>query len=190
MLWVFAVVVFGSSALIGRSLAQRAARNAKPALPPATQDRTLLTLQVGDVVEHLDRDYLVEGALLLSESPRAARLCRVIDGAIEKFVYASTEGEDAWLLEPAEAPEARPTELDRPMPMRLEKRWRASTLSVGRLGARTFDGELTVYEYAGGDRLLIVLDGPTRLDAPGRVVALLGSRLLPHAVDILPGRGG
>ena len=69
---------------LGRALKKGAAR---PALP-APVDRTPLTLQVGDIVEHLDRDYLVEGALLLSESPRAARLCRLIDGATANcFAY-------------------------------------------------------------------------------------------------------
>ena len=65
----------------------------KSALSPVLT-LTALTLQVGDVVEHLDRDYLVEGALLLSESPRAARLCRLIDGSIERFLYGTLIRQD------------------------------------------------------------------------------------------------
>jgi hypothetical protein len=174
------VASVGTSFMLGRTLgrAARARRRTRAALPPG--ERTLLTLQVGDIVQHLDRDYLVEGAVLLSEAPRAGRLCRIIDGSQECFVYATTESEDAWLLEPTEPPEGRPNDLGA---LRLEKRWQASTLSTGRMGARAFEPEVAIHEYGGGDRMLLVLEGP------GRVVAFLGHRLLPHAVDILPGRG-
>jgi hypothetical protein len=180
LLLVLFASVGSASFMVGRKIGHALRdRHRKVAQLPSA-DRTLLTLQVGDVVQQLDRDYLVEGAVLLSEAPRAARLCRIIDGSLERFVYATTESEEAWLLETAEPPEGRPNELPT---MRLERRWQASTLSTGRMGPRAFDAELSIHEYVGGDRLLLVLDGP------GRVVAFLGNRLLPHAVDILPGRG-
>ncbi len=156
----------------------------RKALPASTADRTPLTLQVGDVVTHLDRDFLVEGALLLSESPRAARLFRLIDGAAERFLYATSSSDDAWLLEETSAlPEGRPELVRGTEALRVERRWRASALTVGRIGKRTFDADVQVYEYIGGDRLLLLLDGPARS------VGFSGLRLLPHAVDILPGPG-
>ncbi len=169
------------------SQARRARKDdATRALPPAA-DRTPLTLKVGDVVQHLDRDYLVEGALLLSEAPRAARLCRLIDGAEERFIFATTHSADeAWLLAPVEpAPDVHADEMvhggER---LRLERRWRATALLAGRIGARAFDAELTVYEYgAGTGRFLLMLVGASR------TAAFYGERLLPHAVEILPGRG-
>ncbi|MEO6953012.1 MAG: hypothetical protein ABI321_14525 [Polyangia bacterium] len=163
----------------------QARRVQKPkALLPASVDRTPLTLQVGDIVTHLDRDFLVEGALLLSENPRAARLCRLIDGSTERFLYATSANDEAWLLEEATTlPEGRPELVRSPEALRVERRWRAAALTVGRIGKRTFDADVQVYEYVGGDKLLLLLDGPARS------VGFVGLRLLPHAVDILPGRG-
>jgi hypothetical protein len=156
-----------------------------PAL--SSGDRTALTLQIGDVVEHLDRDYLVEGALLLSETPRAARLCRLIDGATERFLYATTHTEgDAWLLAPVDrAPESRAEEVSHGGErMRLDRRWRAAALGAGKIGPHSFDAEIEVFEYvAPTGRVLLVLDGS------GRVNAFGGERLLPHVLEFLPGRG-
>jgi hypothetical protein len=167
----------------------RAARRqeTKPRALPPPVERTPLTLQVGDVVEHLDRDYLVEGALVLSESPRAARVCRLVDGATERFLFASTHASsEVWLLAPlADAPDSQADEITHAGErLRLERRWRASSLTAGRMGSRTFDAEMTVFEYvAGTGRFLLVLLGPTR------TVAFFGDRLLPHAIEILPGKG-
>lgn len=177
---------FSAASLVLWSRARRAEAQLPPALPPSSE-RTLLTLQIGDIVEHLDRDYLVEGALLLSEAPRGARLCRLIDGAEERFLYATTGASgDAWLLSEEDVPvEGRPAELEREgEPLRLERTWRASALSAGRLGRRAFEAELAVWEYLGvGGRLALLLDGPARS------FTFVGERLLPHAVEILPGRG-
>jgi hypothetical protein len=166
--------------------ARRAQPGEPPRLPPPSE-RTALTAQLGDVVEHLDRDWLVEGALVLSEAPRGARLCRLIDGAEERFLYAGTQVADtAWLLAPlAQPPEGRTDELSHEgLRLRLERRWRATALAAGKLGRRAVEAELTVYEYAGaGGRLLLLLEGTTR------TLAFAGEQLLPHAFEILPGKG-
>jgi len=167
------------------------ARHAVPADGPRALlpagDRTPLTTQIGDIVELLDRDWLVEGAIVLSESPRAARLCRLIDGAEERFLYAATQPADsAWLLHVLEpAPDGRAEELlHEGERLRLESRWRATVLGAGKMGRRIFEAELRVYEYAGaGGRLILALDGATRS------TVFVGERILPHAIEILPGRG-
>lgn len=169
------------------SQAKRAQDQKTPRALPAHVDRTPLTVQIGDVVEHLDRDWLVEGALALSESPRGARLCRLMDGAEECYLYAGSHtDETAWLLRALETvPEARTEELAHDGErLRLERRWQAAVLSAGKLGRRSYEPELTIYEYAGAaGRLLLVLDGATKH------TAFLGDRVLPHALEILPGRG-
>lgn len=158
----------------------------KPLALPAL-DRTPLTAQVGDIIEHLDRDWLVEGALAFSESPRSARLCRLIDGAEERFLYAREHEPDAvWLLAAVvDLTSDRAEQLvHEGEPLRLERRWHAAVLSAGKLGRRTIEAELTIYEYtASTGRFLLALDGATRASA------FFGERLLPHAIEILPGRG-
>ena len=183
-LFLAASVSAASLLLWSRSRRQQEAA-AQLALPSA--DRTALTLQIGDVVEHLDRDYLVEGALLLSESPRAARLCRLTDGAAERFLYATTHGDgEAWLLKPMDrAPETRAEELTHEGErLRLDRRWHAAALGAGKIGQRSFDAEVDVFEYvAPTGRVLLVLDGS------GKGSAFSGERLLPHTLEFLPGRG-
>jgi hypothetical protein len=167
------------------SQARRAAGKRQAQLPAG--DRTALTAQIGDVVGHLDRDWLVEGALALSESPRAARLCRIIDGAQERFLYAtSSETRCAWLLgEVGTLPDGRPDELRHEGELlRLERRWRASVLSAGRMGRRAFEPELTIHEYtASSGRFALFLDG-----ANGHAM-FFGERVMSHALEILPGKG-
>ena len=73
VLGLVATIGFASYALWSKS---RQA-DERPASPPPLLDapeRTPQTLQVGDVVQHLGTDYLVEGALAFSDDGRAARL--------------------------------------------------------------------------------------------------------------------
>ncbi len=180
-----ATSVSAASFLLWSRSRRQNAEAAQLALP--TADRTALTLQIGDVVEHLDRDYLVEGALLLSESPRAARLCRLIDGATERFLYATTHGDgEAWLCKPIDrVPETRAEELvHEGERLRLDRRWHAAALGAGKMGQRSFDAEIDVFEYvAPTGRVLLILDGR------GKGSAFSGERILPHALEFLPGRG-
>jgi hypothetical protein len=168
----------------------RKAQRSRPGEPPrlpAPSERTALTVQLGDIVEHLDRDWLVEGALALSETTRAARLCRLMDGAEERFLWAGTQAEgDAFLLAQLEhVPEGRAeTAVHDGLHLRLERRWRATTLTAGKLGKRIIEAELAVYEYVGaGGRMLLLFEGTQR------TLAFAGERLLPHAFEILPGKG-
>ncbi len=176
----------GVASLILWSQARQARAARGRGLLPAARDRTALTAQIGDIVGHLDRDWLVEGALALSEAPRAARLCRLMDGAEERFLYARADAEEVWLLAVLEPTlDERADEVtcagER---LRIERRWRATTLVAGRVGPRPIEPEVAVYEYASstGRRLLC-------LDGAARGLALYGEALLPHALEILPGPG-
>lgn len=180
-----ATVSFAS--LVLWSKARQATPGERPRALLPSSERTPLTAQIGDIVELLDRDWLVDGAIVLSESPRGARLCRLMDGAEERFLYAGTQQSgEAWILHLLEpTPEGRAEDLlHEGERLRLESRWRATVLSAGKMGRRIFEAELTVYEYAGaGGRLVLALDGATRN------IAFVGERILPHAIEILPGRG-
>jgi hypothetical protein len=172
------------ASLVVWTRARRAQPGEAPRLPPPSE-RTALTAQIGDVLEHLDRDWLVDGALALSEAARGARLCRLLDGAEERFLYAGTHTPDVWMLSGFDPPpDSRAEALVRDgATLRLERRWHANALTAGRVGRRQFDPELTVFEYAGaGGRLLIILDGN------GKTHAFAGERLLPHAYEILPSK--
>jgi hypothetical protein len=190
------LIVLGLVAGIGFSayaLWQRARKDETEALAAerkrlqAPADRSPTTIQVGDVVQHLGTDYVVEGAVTLSEDGRGARLYRMFDGNGERFLYAKSGGADPWLLA------GTTLQLDSDAPpetvshggtrYRQTARAQASAIRVGQLGARKHADRVRVYEYAG--------PGPARLlvvDWGDRVEAFAGERVLTHALDILPAR--
>lgn len=154
----------------------------------APAERSPTTIQVGDVVQHLGSDFLVEGVVTLSEDGRGARLYRMFDDAGERFLYAKTGSVDPLLLAPTEvAPDftTAPPELltHGGAAYRQTARVQASAIRVGKLGARKHADRVRLYEYAG--------PGPSRLllvDWGDRVEAFAGERVLAHALEILPAR--
>ena len=154
----------------------------------APAERSPTTIQVGDVVQHLGSDFLVEGVVTLSEDGRGARLYRMFDDAGERFLYAKAGSVDPLLLAPTEvAPDfaATPPELltHGGASYRQTARVQASAIRVGQLGARKHGDRVRLYEYAG--------PGPSRLllvDWGERVEAFAGERILAHALEILPAR--
>jgi hypothetical protein len=162
--------------------AQQAER--KRLLPPV--ERSPTTLQVGDVVQHLGSDFLVEGVVTLSEDGRGARLYRLFEDAGERFLYAKTGGADPLLLAPATvAVEGDPPELlaHAGASYRQSARVQASAIRVGQLGARKHADRVRLFEYAG--------PGPQRLllvDWGDRVESFAGERILASALEILPAR--
>ncbi|MDB4970783.1 MAG: hypothetical protein JWN44_6472 [Myxococcales bacterium] len=149
-------------------------------------DRSPTTLQVGDVVQHLGSDYLVEGVVTLSEDGRGARLYRLFEDAGERFLYAKAGGSDPLLLAPVMVPiEGDPPEIlaHGGASYRQTSRVQASAIRVGQLGARKHADRVRVFEYAG--------PGPQRLllvDWGDRVESFAGERVLASALEILPAR--
>ena len=165
----------------GEALASERKRLQAPA------ERSPTTIQVGDVVQHLGTDFVVEGVITLSEDGRGARLYRMFDGGGERFLYAKTNAPDPLLLASAhvaldgDAPPESVTHAG--ARYRQTARAQASAIRVGQLGARKHADKVRVYEYAG--------PGPARLlivDWGDRVEAFAGERVLAHALDILPAR--
>jgi len=153
----------------------------------APVDRSPTTIQVGDVVQHLGVDFVVEGVVTLSEDGRGARFYRMFDGSGERFLYAKTGGADPLLLTATSVTlegEAPPeTLVHGGASYRQTARTRASAIRVGQLGTRKHADRVRVYEYAG--------PGPARLlvvDWGDRVEAFAGERVLAHALEILPAR--
>jgi hypothetical protein len=154
----------------------------------APAERSPTTIQVGDVVQHLGRDFLVEGVVTLSEDGRGARLYRLFDDGGEHFLYAKSGGADPLLLAPVviavEGGAEPPERLDHVgVPYRQSARVQASAIRVGQLGARKHSDRVRLFEYAG--------PGPARLllvDWGDRVEAFAGERVLAGALEILPAR--
>jgi hypothetical protein len=152
----------------------------------APAERSPTTIQVGDVVQHLGSDFLVEGIVTLSEDGRGSRLYRLFDDDGERFLYAKAGGADPLLLSPAVVPvEGDPPErlVHRGASYRQSARVRASAIRVGQLGTRKHADRVRVFEYAG--------PGPQRLlmvDWGDRVEAFAGERILASALEILPAR--
>ena len=72
LLFVALAATVSVASLVLWSRARRAQPGEPPRLP-APSERTALTAQIGDILEHLDRDWLIEGAVVLSEAPRVSR---------------------------------------------------------------------------------------------------------------------
>ncbi len=185
ILGLVAGIGFASYALLrrGRPRHKPVARS----LPARTEERTLATLQVGDVVDHLGTDYLVEGVLTLSEEGRGSRLYRMVDGATEVFLYTAAGGGDPLLL--TAAPE---TELSGPPPKLLEHEGesyrlrttaKAQAIGIGALGRLLIKDRVNALEYAGvgGARLLV-------LKWNGRADLFAGERVSSGLLEIFPGR--
>jgi len=164
----------------------------KRLMPPA--ERSPTTIQVGDVVQHLGSDFLVEGVVTFSEDGRGARLYRLFEDGGERFLYAKAGAGDPMLLTPtatdAVAASAAGAAGDPPESLqhagfayRQTARAQASAIRVGQLGARKHGDRVRVFEYAG--------PGPSRLllvDWGDKIEAFAGERILASALEILPAR--
>src|SRR5947209_8028561 len=152
----------------------------------APAERSPTTLQVGDVVQHLGSDFLVEGVVTFSEDGRGARLYRLFEDRGERFLYAKSGGSDPLLL----APTAVTVDGDPPESLqhaghayRQTSRAQASAIRVGQLGTRKHSDRVRVFEYAGpGPARLLVVDWGDKLEA------FAGERILASSLDILPAR--
>jgi hypothetical protein len=191
LLGMVAGIGFASFALWQRARReedQAAAQRRKRLEAPA--ERTPTTIQVGDVVQHLGSDYVVEGVLTLSEDGRGARLYRMFDDGGERFLYAKQGHAEPLLLRPA--PELTLADLGGTPPETLQHghasfrqtaRVQASVIRVGQLGGRKTAERVHLYEYAGpGPERLLLLDWGERVEA------FAGEKVATHSLEILPSR--
>jgi hypothetical protein len=148
-------------------------------------ERTPANVQVGDVVQHLGSDYLVEGSLTLAEEDAggtAPRLHRLVDGARERYLYVAAE---MLLLDETTVTDATlgdALEHERQHFLVREK-VRATALRSGQVGTRRLGGKVVVRLYAAGAvARLLVLEWPDHLDA------FQGERVSANLIEVLPGK--
>jgi hypothetical protein len=167
------------------SLLQRRGRRAPE--PRRLAERTLTTLQVGDVVQHLGGDYAVEGVLTLSVEGRGRRIYRLVDGGKELFLFVPAPTAEPVLLERSSSPvpEGAPEHIEeRGVRYRMAARHSGSVISVGEMRIGKGRERVKLYEYAGAasDRLLLLDWGGEGFDL------LAGKIMLTRAFELLPGR--
>jgi hypothetical protein len=183
VLGLVATIGFASYALWSRA---RASDEGPRQLPRATEERTAANLQVGDVLQHLGIDWMVEGVLTFSEEDTGpgARLCRLSDGGRERYLFVV--GGELHLVDEAtlsvDGPPSDSLEHDG-RHYRVRRVVRALALRVGTVGERRAGGRVTlrVYAGAGTDRLILV-EWSDHLDG------FVGERVADHLFEVLPGK--
>ncbi len=149
-------------------------------------ERTIHTVQPGDVVTTLGVDYLVEGALSLDDDGRVTRLYRLVDGGRTRWMAARPGDDHPYLLDESDlAVEANGPEsiTFRGLPFRLAARESVVVAPLGSVGEGRPPGRIQLWLYVGGGAARVLA-----LSWPARVEAFTGERLEPHFVDILPGK--
>jgi hypothetical protein len=177
VLGLVATIGFASYALWSR---------AQPGPEDKRADRTSSNMQVGDIVQHLGADYLVEGSLVLAEEEGGPgpRLYRLVDGGRERYLYAAPGGDPLLLDETVLADSTLSDALEHERQhFRVREKVRATALRSGQVGTRRLGGKVVVRLYAAEAALrLLVLEWPDHLDA------FQGERVSPNLLEVLPGR--
>jgi Domain of unknown function (DUF4178) len=180
VLGLVATIGFASYALWSRAQAAPEDRS--------LEERNTSDLRVGDVVQHLGTDFVVEGSLTLAEEDAAAgagpRLYRLADGSRERYLYAAPAGELLLLDETALLDPTLSDALEHERQhFRVRELVRATALRHGSVGARRVGGRVVVRLYAAGAAArLLVLEWADHLDA------FLGERISPTLIEVLPGK--
>lgn len=185
------LLVLGLVATVGftsYALWARARHTEASAQPPELEapDRTPTTLQIGDVVQHLGTDWIVEGVLSLADD-KGARLYRLADGGAERYLFATTSDPDPSWLDRVELGEASGAEIVEHGGQSFRLRGRASStaLRAGVLGAvrpAPAGDRITLAEYGAGASRLVILQWSDHADA------FAGERVPAHLLELLPGK--
>jgi len=180
VLGLVATIGFASYALWSRT-------QSAPDGDPKRPERSPSNLQIGDIVQYLGTDFLVEGSLTLAEEDApgpAPRLYRLADGGRDRYLYAAPGGELLLVDETALADSSVSDALEHDRQhFRVREQARAMALRSGLLGPRRLGGRVTVRLYAAGAAArLLVLEWPDHLDA------FQGERVSPNLIEVLPGK--
>jgi hypothetical protein len=196
VLGVVASLCFASYALWRRAHPVAPQARGPLSLAEGPTERTVHTLQPGDVVSYLGQDYIVDGVLTLNDDGQVTRLYRMADGAQVRWLGARPGDGGALYLE--EAPElaldaSGPDALiERERPYRLVARGGAQVTRAGALASSPSSPSASterppervrVYEYAdAGTARVLALAWSDRVDA------YRGEKLPPGALELLPGK--
>ena len=151
------------------------------------EERTVANLQVGDIVQYLGTDFIVEGSLTLAEEDAKGpgpRLYRIADGGRERDLYSAPGGELLFLDETTLVDTTISDALEHQgQHFRTREQVRSTALRSGQVGTRRMGGRVMVRLYAAGtSSRLLLLEWPDHLDA------FSGERVSPNLVDVLPGK--
>lgn len=186
--WIGVIVVVGVAAYLVQNR-KRLAPASSPAdsLPPL--DRTLFTLQIGDIVQYEARDWVVEGRLTYDEDGLTWLEYMVQDGDDIRWLSVSEDDrvEVSW-LETTTAIEISGTP---PKTLVFEgetfRRVDSGEADMSRVGTiqRRRAESCRYYDYEGeGDRVLSVEDWD------GDIEVSVGQSIRPSQLSLLPGEGG
>ena len=154
----------------------------------AGAEPSIHTLRPGDVVSHLQTDYVVEGVLSLDDDGRITRLYRMADGGRVRWLGVKPGAEEPLFLDEVTGLEmgvevSAPDQLTHAgAPYRLAARASARVNTSGSVGPNPPGARAFFYEYAGaGARRLFALA------SDGRTNAYEGEPVATGMIEILPG---
>jgi hypothetical protein len=182
------LLVLGLVATIGfasYALWQRTRAGEAPTTAP--DERTVANLQIGDVVQHLGSDWVVEGVVTLardSEVGGGARLYRLVDGSRERYLFAT--GGDPLLLDEVHdlAVDGGSDALEyQGQHFLVREVAQATALRLGTVGDGRGAGRVTLRQFAAtGPARLLLLTWSDHADA------FVGERVAAHLLELLPGK--
>lgn len=188
LFWVGVVVVVGVAIyLVANQKRLAPSRSPAESLPPL--NRTLFTLQIGDIVQYEARDWVVEGKLTYDEDGFTWVEYMVQDGDDIRWLSVSEDDmvEVSWL----ETTNAVEISGKPPKTLVFEgetfRRVSSGEAKMSRLGTiqKRKAESCRYYDYEGeGDRVLSVEDWDGDLEVS------VGETIRPSQLSLLPGEGG
>jgi len=184
ILWILIGLVLAGGAFAAYKVGQR---KKEPKALPRPNKRTVLTLQVNDIVTHFTTDYLVEGKLTYNDEGDEWYEFMLTDG--DDIVWLSVEEDDRLsvamfrevedLKFTSKPPEYIDYDGER---YQLEEWGRAKVTRTGQTGTRQA-GSVTYYDYEapGGELLSVEQWGE------GSFEVTKGQSMRPNEFEILPG---
>ena len=169
----------------------------RPPVGSMPQQRTLFNLQVGDVVQHLSRDWIVENTLVFDQEGFQWQEYYLRDGAegVWLVVVDDDRIELSWMHQ------VPPEEVSVLFPLRDELVYQGIRYRLAEKGIANYrktsrgsqqGGPCRFYDYAAQfDRVLSVeiYSASELLADSGEIEMCVGVRITPEALTLLPGDG-
>jgi len=149
-------------------------------------ERTPYDLKVGDVIQHVGEDFVVDGNLVVAGEGRTLRLHQATESTRPRYLFAKEARTELWWLD-----EGIPVAIGPLVTETVEllgKSWRLQSISTG---AATFIGtipeavssaaRMRMIELVTADEVLLIVDDGNR------GLAFRGSAHPAHQFEFLPG---
>lgn len=188
LVWIAMIVLIGIGIALLIRQQQAPAQEIPELSPGAAIAPTVFTLRTGDIVQHRDRDWVVEGQLTYNEGGFTWLEYMLQDG--NDIRWLSVEEDD--LVEVALSAPAREVEVENPPPKEIRVQGvtyrcvdsgEARMTRIGRTGIRRAEA-CRFYDYEGPDGQVLSVE-----DWDGDVEVTLGEEISPGSLRLLPGDG-